>query len=187
MTLMENRSTAQTILDDLDDGLERGSIPASIFGNAELYQQELRKVFSRAWVFLAHESEIAAEGDYVVRKIGQDNFIVSRDDAGNVQVMLDACRRRGMPRRVGQYVTLPVSVPWVDLRHCRQFGGCAVMAERARGYGQISKQSVARRSGRRTPGAHLRHARFFCATVEGIPRRHGLVSGYAFWAERAWR
>ena len=87
---------AQSLLDHLNETLTRGAVPASIFGNAELFQYELRRVFSRAWVFLAHESEIAAKGDYVVRKIGQDNFIVCRGEDGAVNVLLDACRHRGV-------------------------------------------------------------------------------------------
>ncbi|HJT92998.1 MAG TPA: Rieske 2Fe-2S domain-containing protein [Mycobacterium sp.] len=87
---------AQSLLNHLDEALVSGLIPASIFGNAELFQYELRKIFARAWVFLAHESEIAAKGDYVVRKIGQDNFIVSLGEDGAVNVLLDACRHRGV-------------------------------------------------------------------------------------------
>ncbi|UUZ59498.1 aromatic ring-hydroxylating oxygenase subunit alpha [Nocardioides sp. B-3] len=56
----------------------------------------MRKIFGRCWVFMAHESEIEAKGDYVVRKIGEDNFIVSRDEAGAVHVLFDACRHRGV-------------------------------------------------------------------------------------------
>ena len=96
MTKAQSGVSAQSLLDHLDDGLTRGTVPASIFGNAELFQRELHEIFSRAWVFLAHESEIAANGDYVVRKIGQDNFIVSRGEDGAINVLLDACRHRGV-------------------------------------------------------------------------------------------
>lgn len=87
---------ATELLDELDANLPEGYVPASIFGDPDIYQTELRRVFGRAWVFLAHESEIAANGDYVVRAIGEDNFIVSRDEHGEIHVMLDACRHRGV-------------------------------------------------------------------------------------------
>lgn len=57
---------------------------------------ELRRIFGRAWVFLAHESEIPDKGDYVLRKIGEDDFIVVRDDDGGINALFDACRHRGV-------------------------------------------------------------------------------------------
>ena len=84
------------LIADLETRLPQGEVPAGIFGHPQVYQTELRKVFGRCWVYLAHDSEIAANGDYVVRKIGEDNFIVSRDEAGQIHVLFDACRHRGV-------------------------------------------------------------------------------------------
>lgn len=87
---------ADRLLDDLEQGLGVGEVPVGIFGNEELYRRELRSIFGRCWVFLAHESEIEANGDYVLRKIGEDNFIVVRDEHGDIHVLFDACRHRGV-------------------------------------------------------------------------------------------
>ncbi len=86
----------QSLMDEIEAGLPEGRIPSAIFGNPEVYQAELRKIFGRSWVYMAHESEIAANGDYVLRKIGEDSFIVSRDEQGKVNVLFDACRHRGV-------------------------------------------------------------------------------------------
>ncbi|MFG2791011.1 Rieske 2Fe-2S domain-containing protein [Streptomyces sp. NPDC048419] len=93
---MTSHTDTGRLLDAVAEGADRGSIPATIFGNPDLYRQELRNVFGRCWVFLAHESEIPAKGDYVLRKIGEDNFIVVRDEEGGVNVLFDACRHRGV-------------------------------------------------------------------------------------------
>jgi nitrite reductase/ring-hydroxylating ferredoxin subunit len=95
-TSMQDSTTAERLLDSLAQGLDAGIVPASIFGNEALYKLELRRVFGRAWVYLAHESEVPANGDYVRRKIGEDDFIVVRDDEGIVRVLFDACRHRGV-------------------------------------------------------------------------------------------
>jgi nitrite reductase/ring-hydroxylating ferredoxin subunit len=86
----------ENLLEKLEEGLPKGEVPASLFGHPQVYQTELRNIFGRCWVFLAHESEIAANGDYVVRRIGEDNFIVSRDEQGEIHVLFDACRHRGV-------------------------------------------------------------------------------------------
>jgi phenylpropionate dioxygenase-like ring-hydroxylating dioxygenase large terminal subunit len=71
-------------------------LPASLYGSKDIYEREKRNVFGRCWVFLAHESEIPAKGDYVLRKIGEDNFVVVRDEEGGINVLFDACRHRGV-------------------------------------------------------------------------------------------
>ena len=59
-------SACEHLLSQLDQGLDSGEVPVAIFGNEEIHRRELRKVFGRCWVFLAHESEIPAKGDTVV-------------------------------------------------------------------------------------------------------------------------
>jgi nitrite reductase/ring-hydroxylating ferredoxin subunit len=88
--------SADDILHRLEVGLPAGEVPASLFGNEEIHSRELRSIFGRCWVFLAHESEIETKGDYVLRKIGQDPFVVIRDEHGGINVLFDACRHRGV-------------------------------------------------------------------------------------------
>ena len=58
---------------------------------------ERDRLFARSWVFLAHESEIPDPGDYVVRRVLADSFIVARDEAGAVRA--DSRRLRGETSR----------------------------------------------------------------------------------------
>ncbi len=95
-TPIRDGDTAEELLEQLRDGLPAGEVPVALFGNQEIYDRELRHIFGRCWVFLAHESEIAAKGDYVLRRIGEDNFIVVRDEQGKINVLFDACRHRGV-------------------------------------------------------------------------------------------
>lgn len=82
----------QAIIDDV----RRGMIPARIYSDLELFELEKRRVFGKAWMFLAHESEIPEPGDYVVRRIIHDSFIVCRDEQGEVRVLFNMCLHRGM-------------------------------------------------------------------------------------------
>ncbi|WP_370326637.1 Rieske 2Fe-2S domain-containing protein [Euzebya sp.] len=83
-------------LDSILSDIRRGLIPAGVYTDPELFELETRRVFGRAWMFLAHESEIPDPGDYVVRRIVDDSFIVVRDETGAVQVLLNMCLHRGM-------------------------------------------------------------------------------------------
>src|SRR5437867_3425842 len=83
------------LLDDVDRSLEEGLVPLRIYNDPELYELELERIFARCWVCVAHESEIPNPGDYVLRTIGEDPWIVIRDDNGDVHVLFNSCRHRG--------------------------------------------------------------------------------------------
>lgn len=73
-----------------------GMIPAHVYNDEQIFSLEKERLFSRAWLFVAHESEIPQPGDYVVRRVLQDSFIVARDSAGEIRVMFNMCLHRGM-------------------------------------------------------------------------------------------
>jgi phthalate 3,4-dioxygenase subunit alpha len=91
---MENHNAGnlQPVLDDVRDGM----IPAIIYSDPGIFEREKRRVFGRAWMFLAHESEIPEPGDYVVRRIVDDSFIVVRDERSAIRVLFNMCLHRGM-------------------------------------------------------------------------------------------
>ena len=99
MLISKPESTAlpdgATLLRECAAGLDQGRIPLAIFGNNELYAQEMRDIFNRAWVFVAHESEIPKPGDFVRRSIGDGGWIISRDKEGELHALFDSCRHRG--------------------------------------------------------------------------------------------
>ncbi len=74
----------------------RFDLPLSVFGEDALFELEQRRLFARTWNFVAHESEIPAAGDYVLRYIGRDPFLVVRGTDGETRVLYAACRHRGM-------------------------------------------------------------------------------------------
>lgn len=76
--------------------VRQGMIPAHIYNDPGIFALERDGIFARTWVFLAHESEIPQRGDYVVRRIMQDSFIVVRDEEDQVRVLFNMCLHRGM-------------------------------------------------------------------------------------------
>ena len=76
--------------------VRNGMIPAHIYNDAEIHELEKERIFGRSWIFVAHESEIPGPGDYVVRRVLDDSFIVVRDEHGHVRVLFNMCLHRGM-------------------------------------------------------------------------------------------
>lgn len=81
-----------TIFDDV----RRGMIPAHIYNDVDVFEQEKSKLFSRTWLFVGHESEIPQPGDYVVRRVLDDSFILVRDERGEIRAHFNMCLHRGM-------------------------------------------------------------------------------------------
>lgn len=75
---------------------EEGWIPAYIHTDPDVYQAELKTIFQRAWLFVAHVSEIREPGEFVVRQMGEQSVIVSHGKDGVLRVFLNSCRHRGM-------------------------------------------------------------------------------------------
>ena len=87
---------AADIENDLFENVRRGMIPANIYNDKQLFALEKERLFSRAWTFVGHESEIPQDGDYVVRRVLDDSFIITRDAKGDVRALFNMCLHRGM-------------------------------------------------------------------------------------------
>lgn len=85
-----------TVRSDVFANVRRGMIPAHIYNDSELFALEKERLFGKAWMFVAHESEIPQDGDYVVRRVLDDSFIITRDSSGNVRALFNMCLHRGM-------------------------------------------------------------------------------------------
>ena len=92
----ERDAAVNDLLHGMEDSLDSGMLPARIFNDPNIHTREYKQIFSRAWCFIGHESEIPSPGDYVLRYIAEDPFIFVRDEAGVVRMFLDACRHRGV-------------------------------------------------------------------------------------------
>ena len=72
-----------------------GVLDRRVHSDAAIYQLELERIFARGWNFMCHDSQLKAVGDYLVSWIGEDQVIVVRGEAGEINVLLNTCRHRG--------------------------------------------------------------------------------------------
>jgi phenylpropionate dioxygenase-like ring-hydroxylating dioxygenase large terminal subunit len=84
-----------TRIDDLIN-LATREVQMRTLSDPELYELEMERIFGRIWVFLGHESEVPNSGDFIVRDMGSDSVLITRDKRGAVHVMLNMCTHRGM-------------------------------------------------------------------------------------------
>jgi phenylpropionate dioxygenase-like ring-hydroxylating dioxygenase large terminal subunit len=70
-------------------------VHSSLHVDPEVFADEMDRIFTRGWVFVGHESEIAQPGDWVTRRIGGESVIMTRDREGGVNVLANRCAHRG--------------------------------------------------------------------------------------------
>jgi phenylpropionate dioxygenase-like ring-hydroxylating dioxygenase large terminal subunit len=75
---------------------EYREVSLRVLNDPELYQLELKHLFAKAWTVVAHEDEIPNAGDYILRYVGEDQVIVSRQKDGSVTVALNVCSHRAI-------------------------------------------------------------------------------------------
>ncbi|WP_430441871.1 Rieske 2Fe-2S domain-containing protein [Shinella sp.] len=84
---------ANAVQDDHEAGVFR--CRRDIFTNADLFELEMKYIFESNWVYLAHESQIPDNNDYYTTTIGRQPVVITRDKAGVLHAMINACAHRG--------------------------------------------------------------------------------------------
>jgi phenylpropionate dioxygenase-like ring-hydroxylating dioxygenase large terminal subunit len=82
-------------MQDIGSLIRNDSVHRSIYTDRDIFDIEMEMIFNRTWVFLAHECEIATEGDYKTTYIGKHPVIVTRLADGSVTALINRCRHRG--------------------------------------------------------------------------------------------
>jgi len=81
-------------IDELVD-LERARLHMRVYTDPGVFAAEIRRIFYRTWLFVAHESELPNAGDFTTTYMGLVPVIVSRDAGGEFNVMVNRCLHRG--------------------------------------------------------------------------------------------
>ncbi len=65
------------------------------FTDAELFDLEMQHIFEGNWIYLAHESQIPNINDYLTTQIGRQPIVITRNKAGELNAIINACSHRG--------------------------------------------------------------------------------------------
>jgi phenylpropionate dioxygenase-like ring-hydroxylating dioxygenase large terminal subunit len=78
-----------------DELVCRDKVHGSLYTDPAIFAEELRKIWYRSWVFVGHESEVAQPNDYVRKKLGLQDVIMTRDRDSELHLLLNRCAHRG--------------------------------------------------------------------------------------------
>src|SRR5437588_6710317 len=71
------------------------SLPQRYFVSPEIFAHEKENIFSKQWLLVGHQSQIADPGDYLVREVIGESLIVIRDKSEAIHGFYNVCRHRG--------------------------------------------------------------------------------------------
>ncbi len=72
-----------------------GKIDRRIFSEQAIYDDEMERIFGRAWLMIGHESLVPGIDDFFQTYMGEDPVILTRDGQGRLHALLNMCRHRG--------------------------------------------------------------------------------------------
>ncbi len=96
----EFRKTAETFTADAR------TLPQRYLLSAEIFALEQERIFSKQWLCLGHQSNVARPGDYFVADVVGESLIILRDQNGELRGFYNVCRHRGTRicvRKSGQF------------------------------------------------------------------------------------
>ena len=81
----------------VEDNSETGTFRCrrDIFTDPDLFELEMKHIWEGNWIYLAHESQIPNNNDYITGYIGRQPIVISRDRKGELHAFLNACSHRG--------------------------------------------------------------------------------------------
>ena len=60
-----------------------------------IFREEQERIFERCWLYVGHESEVRAPGDFRTRTVCGRPLLLCRDSKNELRVFLNTCRHRG--------------------------------------------------------------------------------------------
>jgi p-cumate 2,3-dioxygenase subunit alpha len=73
----------------------RFQVHRSTMADPKILELERRRIFDICWLYVGHESELRAPGDFKTRIVSERPVIFCRDTKNKVRVFINTCRHRG--------------------------------------------------------------------------------------------
>lgn len=89
------RAEATDVVADYGRLIRPSQVHGSLYTDRQIFGEELRRIWYRTWVFVGHESEVPHTNDYVRKRLGLQDVIMTRAADGEVHLLLNRCAHRG--------------------------------------------------------------------------------------------
>ena len=67
----------------------------SVYTDPGIFALEMDRIFGQAWVYVGHDSQVPASGDFITLTLGRQPVVMARHSDGKVYVIYNRCGHRG--------------------------------------------------------------------------------------------
>jgi phenylpropionate dioxygenase-like ring-hydroxylating dioxygenase large terminal subunit len=75
--------------------VEPARIHRRIYTDPDIFELEMSRIFSTAWLYVGHESQIKKPGDYFTTRVARKPLVIARGANGEIQALHNQCAHRG--------------------------------------------------------------------------------------------
>lgn len=75
--------------------IQPGRVHRRVYGDPDIFEMEMERIFDRAWVYVGHESQIREPGDFITTRIGRRPLVLVRHSDGSIRLIHNQCAHRG--------------------------------------------------------------------------------------------
>jgi phenylpropionate dioxygenase-like ring-hydroxylating dioxygenase large terminal subunit len=81
--------------DEISALVKGNRVDRRLYTDAEIFDLELDRIFGRAWIYVAHESQLKTPGSFVRARLGRYEVVVTRHKDREIYVLHNRCAHRG--------------------------------------------------------------------------------------------
>ncbi|MBN3844440.1 MULTISPECIES: aromatic ring-hydroxylating dioxygenase subunit alpha [Burkholderia] len=71
------------------------SVHKRLYTDPAIFDLEMQRIYGQAWIYVGHESQVKAAGDYHTTRIGDQDVVMVRGTDGAVHVVYNRCPHKG--------------------------------------------------------------------------------------------
>jgi benzoate/toluate 1,2-dioxygenase subunit alpha len=72
-----------------------GDVHRDVYINPELFDLEMERLWHSTWIYVGHDSQVPAAGDYYTTEIARQPVVMTRAQDGEVRVFYNRCAHKG--------------------------------------------------------------------------------------------
>ena len=75
--------------------VEADRVHRDVYVHPEVFQLEMERLWSRAWIYVGHDSQVPKAGDFITVDVAAKPLIMVRHTDGKVRVLMNRCAHKG--------------------------------------------------------------------------------------------
>lgn len=80
---------------DLADLVRHDRVHRRLYTDPDIFDLEMERLWGRSWVYVGHESQVPAPGDYFSTEVAREPVVMTRHSDGKVHVLFNRCAHKG--------------------------------------------------------------------------------------------